>query len=128
MTRIGGFLTPFLVENSAYSLPVVGIVLGVLNVVAGGCAFCVPETKGLSLDAASRRADINEGPDEDIHHCRETTHKHIKLHSRDIDEDVAHQRERSREMRIEKVRVADTRNLLHRPHTFTPDTEVDGQL
>jgi MFS family permease len=35
MTRIGGFLTPFFVDNKNYSLPVVGVVLGIMNICAG---------------------------------------------------------------------------------------------
>jgi hypothetical protein len=116
MSRVGAFLTPFFVENSAYSLCVVGIVLGVLNIVAACCSFCLPETKGLSLDAASLRINTTERSDNDIKdrtHFGLNTHRHAKLPLHDLDEDAVDG------TRKDGNRTNDTYNLLHRSHTGT---------
>lgn len=62
VARIGGFFTPFLVENRNYSLAQIGIVLGTLNLVAAAFAGCLPETMGRSLDAAAAQATQTTDP------------------------------------------------------------------
>jgi putative MFS transporter len=49
VARIGGFLTPFFVDNYTNSIGAVGVVLGILNIIAGLSAYAVPETVGKIL-------------------------------------------------------------------------------
>jgi hypothetical protein len=55
IARVGGFLTPFFVDSHSNSIASVGVVLGILNGVAGVAAYFVPETSGtlhlLTIDA-----------------------------------------------------------------------------
>eukprot|EP00607_Mallomonas_marina_P003071 CAMPEP_0182437268 /NCGR_PEP_ID=MMETSP1167-20130531/84927_1 /TAXON_ID=2988 /ORGANISM="Mallomonas Sp, Strain CCMP3275" /LENGTH=603 /DNA_ID=CAMNT_0024630117 /DNA_START=187 /DNA_END=1997 /DNA_ORIENTATION=+ len=49
MARVGGVIAPFLVQSQV-SIMAVGLVLCLVNVIAGFTALSLPETKGCSLD------------------------------------------------------------------------------
>ena len=51
VSRLGAFSAPFVVDNHSISLFMVGVVLAIVNLVASGAAYILPETMGRDLDA-----------------------------------------------------------------------------
>ena len=50
VARLGAFAAPFIVDDHSISPFTVGLVLAVVNMVAAGAAFLLPETMGKALD------------------------------------------------------------------------------
>lgn len=76
MARIGAFFSPFLVESNRISLPGIGGVLLVVNLVTAACAVLLPETTGKVLDEIG---DKPRGPISDsIHKALQFARRHVK--------------------------------------------------
>lgn len=66
VARLGAFSAPFVVDDHAISLFKVGLILAIVNFIATGAAFVLPETLGKDLDAVSKERESESHIEEEV--------------------------------------------------------------
>jgi putative MFS transporter len=60
--RLGSFMSPYVVEARVLSNTTIGVTIAVVNLVGMCAAFCLPETKGLTLDSVRTAIHLHIPP------------------------------------------------------------------